>query len=93
MLRESKGERVKIQYKIYFIYLSSILESASLATNIYQGRPIGPAGYTITNGLPRSDVPAYASIPIVTSAPPNYVNTIAPGKMAMPPPPGPQSKY
>ena len=73
------------------INLSFYSDSASLATSMYQGRPIGPAGYALTNGIPRPEVP-YASIPIVTTAPPSYVNTIAPGKMAMPPPPGPQSK-
>lgn len=53
---------------------------------MYQGRPIGPAGFAIANGMPRSDVP-YATIPIVTSAPPTYVNTIAPGKLPLGPPP------
>ncbi|XP_052065062.1 APOBEC1 complementation factor-like isoform X1 [Mytilus californianus] len=67
-------------------------DAANLATSMYQGRPIGPAGYAIANGLPRSDVP-YATIPMVTSAPPTYVSTMAPGKMTMPPPPGPQIPY
>ncbi|XP_071120468.1 APOBEC1 complementation factor-like isoform X1 [Mytilus edulis] len=67
-------------------------DASNLATSMYQGRPIGPAGYAIANGLPRSDVP-YATIPMVTSAPPTYVSTMAPGKMTMPPPPGPQIPY
>ena len=74
---------------VYLLHECSFTDSSNIATNMYQGRPIGPAGFALANGMPRSDVP-YATIPIVTSAPPTYVSTMAPGKMPLGPPP--QSK-